>query len=195
MLKNSSQHFKQGIDYRKKGRLCFLLLIISFLVGCFISSVFSFTFSASTYFGELYGLSALRTSGAVTVIFRAIVFHLVAFFLGTSFFGLAFIPVLSFTRGFALSCAVASIISVYPDGGIIMAAIAIGIPAIISLPCFFVISIESFFSSGRIFRLVRGSSSPRRDLLFARSLECLPFIAAGILIEIKLVPFLVSLLT
>lgn len=195
MIKNNLSLGKHGLTYQKDSKLYFLLLILSFSVGCLAGSLVGSFFEFGSSLSDFMGVSGLESSNAVTVFFHFSRFHLVAFLLGSSFFGVALLPVISCLRGYALSCTAASIISCYPNNGIIMAVVILGIPAMISLPCFFTISIDGFMSSARIFHLVRGNSAPRKDKLYARSLACLPFLAIGTLLEIKLVPYLVSLLT
>ncbi|MFB0920882.1 MAG: stage II sporulation protein M [Oscillospiraceae bacterium] len=181
--------------YQKNGRLYFLVLILCFSAGCLAGSLIGSFFGFDSFLNDYAGASVINSQSPVSLFFNYSRFQLVAFLLGTSFLGLALLPVLSCIRGYALSCTAATIISAYPDNGIIMAAIILGIPAIFSLACFFVISIEGFKSSERILHLVRGNSAPRKDKLYARFLACVPFLAIGTLIEIKFVPYLISLLT
>jgi hypothetical protein len=55
-------------------------------------------------------------------------------------------------------------------------------------------SLDGFFNSRRILNLVRGNSAPRVDNIYIRTIACLPVLAAGTIIEMKLIPYLVSLL-
>lgn len=195
MIKNNIRHGKDSILYQKDGKICFVLLILGFSIGCFIGSLIGPGTTYDSWLSDFVGLSRLQNMGMAAAFFHFSRFHLVAFLLGSSYFGIILIPALSCVRGYVLSFTAASIISVYPQNGLIMAAVILGIPALISLPCYFLLSIEGFRSAGRIFHLVRGNSAPRKDRLFACALACLPFLAAGTLAELKLVPYLVSLLT
>ena len=195
MFKSNLSHGKHKRIGRTDNSLSFILLILSFLAGCLAGSLIGSLFEFDSALNDFAGISALETTGAVSVFFRFIRFHLVAFLLGSSYFGIVLLPVLSCIRGYALSCTAATIISCYPQNGIIMAILILGIPAIISLPCFFTISIDGFSASARLFHLVRGNSAPAKDKLYARTLFCLPFLIGGSLIEFKLVPYMVSLLT
>ena len=194
MIKNNLTLGKHRLTTQKESKLYFLLLILSFLAGCLAGSLVGSFFEFDSSLNDFIDFSTLETSSIVTVFFHFTRFHLVAFLLASSFYGIALLPALSCIRGYALSCTAASIISAYSQDGIIMALVILGIPAIFSLPCFFTISIEGFFSSSRILHLVRGNSAPRKDKLYAKTLACLPFLAIGTLIEFKLVPYLVSLL-
>ena len=195
MIKNDTSLINGGTSYQKNGKIYFVILILCFSAGCLSGSLAGSFFGFDSFLKDYAGASVIATQSPVSLFFNFSRFQLVAFLLGTSFLGLALLPVLSFIRGYALSCTAATIISAYPDNGIIMAAVILGIPAIFSLACFFVISIEGFKSSERIFHLVRGNSAPRKDKLYARFIACIPFLAIGTLIEIKFVPYLIALLT
>lgn len=195
MIKNKYSLEKHGLSYQRDGKVYFMLLILSFSAGCLAGSLIGSFFGFDSVLSDYTGISGINSADALALFFNYSRFHLVALFLGTSVFGLAMLPVLSCAKGYALSCTAASIISCYPDKGLIMAAVILGIPAIFSLPCFFIISIEGFLSSARIFHMVRGNSSPKKDKLYTKFLACLPFLVAGTFIEIKLVPYLISLLT
>lgn len=181
--------------FQSKSRIYFLVIILCFSTGCLAGSLAHSFFGFGSFLNDYLGAAEIASQNPIGLFFNFSRFQLVAFLLGTSFLGLALLPALSFIRGYALSCTAASIISAYPDNGIFMAAIILGVPAIFSLACFFVISIEGFKSSERIFHLVRGNSAPRKDKLYARFLACIPFLALGTLIEIRFVPYLISLLT
>ena len=194
MIKKKLTLGKSRLTYQKDSKIYFILLILSFLIGCLAGSIVGSFFNSDSPLNDFIGFSTLKTVNVVTVFFHFTRFHLVAFLLASSFYGIALLPVLSCIRGYALSCTAASIISCYPNNGIIMALVILGIPAIISLPCFFTISIEGFMSSSRIFHLVRGNSAQRKDKIYTRALLCLPFLLIGTLIEFKLVPYLATLL-
>ncbi|MBP8640692.1 MAG: stage II sporulation protein M [Oscillospiraceae bacterium] len=194
MIKNNLTLGRRRLTYQKDSKIFFILLILSFLLGCLAGSLVGSYFKLDTSLNDFLGFSTLKTLNVVTVFFHFTRFHLVAFLLASSFYGIALLPVLSCIRGYALSCTAATIMSCYPSNGLIMALVILGIPALISLPCFFTISIEGFMSSSRIFHLVRGNSAQRKDRIYARTLVCLPFLVIGTLIEFKLVPYLATLL-
>jgi len=195
MIKNNSRRSNDSVLNQRDGKICFILLILGFSIGCFIGSLVGPSLTYDSWLSDFLGLSKLQNMGIVSAFFHFSRFHLVALLLGSSFLGIVLIPALSCIRGYILSFTAASIISAYPQNGLIMAAVILGIPALISLPCYFLLSIEGFRTATRIFHLVRGNSAPRKDRLLSCSLACLPFLAAGTLAELKLVPYLVSLLT
>lgn len=195
MIKTNLTKVEYGPLRQKNSRIYFLLLILCFSAGCFAGSLTGSFFGLDPVLKDFCDFSTGCSSNPISVFFGFSRFHLVAFLLGSSFLGLALLPVLSCIRGYALSCTAASIISSYPEKGVIMAAVILGIPALLSIPCFFVVSIDGYMSSVRIFHLVRGNSAPRKDKLYSRFLACIPILALGTLAEIKFVPYLVSLLT
>jgi hypothetical protein len=195
MMKKRLSLEKQTLPQRQEIKTRFLLLSLSFVIGALAGSYIGSFFNFDTALSDFIDFSALNSLSYFEVFFRFIRFHLAVILLGTSFLGIAFLPALSCIRGYALSCTAATIISSYPKNGIIMALIILGIPAVLSLPCFFVMSVDGFISSGRIINLLHGRASIRTDKFFIHALACLPFLALGTLLEMKLVPYLVSLLT
>ncbi len=195
MVKNSLFDTTHELRYREDSKLGFFLLILCFSAGCIAGSLLAPITPMNSALSDYIGISRLESAGALNVFIHFVRFHLVAFLLGSSMLGIVLLPALSFLRGFALSCTAATIISYYPGNGIIMAAVILGFTSVISLACFFIIALDAFMSASRIFHLVRGASAPRKDKLYLRTLACLPLLAIGTLIELKLVPYLVSLLT
>lgn len=195
MVKRNLFGTSHELRYQKDSKLSFLLLLLCFSVGCVAGSLFSYLIPMNSAISDYIGINRLESSGVLNVFFHFSRFHLVAFLFGSSIFGIALLPILSFLRGFALSCTAATIMSYYPDNGIIMAAVILGFTSVISLTCYFIIAVDGFMSSSRIFHLVRGASAPKKDKLYLRTFACLPLLAIGTLIELKLVPYLVSLLT
>ena len=182
------------MSHRKEDKFSFFLLTLSFLLGCIAGSLIGTFQNFDSPLNDFIGFSKLESSDFLSVFLNFIRFHILAFLLSTSFFGIILLPVLSCVRGFALSCTAATIISAVPDNGIIMAFIILGIPAVLSLTCFFTMSIDGFLNSKRIFNLVRGNSASRVDNIYMRSMACLPVLAVGTIIEMKFVPYLVSFL-
>lgn len=195
MIVNNSNHASYPFLDQRDGKVCFFLLILGFFVGCLVGSLAGAFYGLEPFYTDFSLHPAANAAQTAVTFLRFSAFHLVALLLGTSYFGIILTPVLSGLRGYLLSCTAASIISAYPGNGFVMTAAILILPALISLPCFFLIALEAFRSARRIFHLVRGNSSPRKDRLYGRALSCLPFLALGTLIELKLVPYLVSLLT
>lgn len=195
MIQNSSAIHKPTYRFNQRGSTgCFALLILFFFLGCLGGSLLGSFFGLQFFLSDSFALAHINAPKLWLVFLHFMRFHLLAVVLGSTYYGLIFFPVLSFLRGYALSCTAASIISANPANGAMLAAISVGLPALFSLPCFFAISIESNKSALRILRLTRGQPSPAKDRLFSLCLSCLPVLALGTLVEYKLVPYLVSLL-
>ena len=195
MMKKRLSPEKQTLPQRQEMKSRFLLLSLSFVIGAVAGSYIGSFFDFDSALNDFIDFTALNSLSYFEVFFRFVRFHIIVIFLGTSFLGIALLPALSCIRGYALSCTAATIISAYPKDGIIMALVILGIPTVLSLPCFFVMSVDGFISSGRIVNLLHGRAAIRTDKFFVHSLACLPFLALGTLLEMKLVPYLVSLLT
>lgn len=194
MIKHKLSPERHSLPHRKDSKFPFLLLSLSFFLGCIAGSLIGSFHDFDAALSDFIGFSALESSDFFYVFFNYSRFHIAAFLLGTSFFGVIFLPILCCVRGYALSCTAATIISCYPGNGIVMALVILGVPAVLSLPCFFIMSLDGFFNSRRILNLVRGNSAPRVDNIYIRTIACLPVLAAGTIIEMKLIPYLVSLL-
>lgn len=193
MIERRLSSVKRNLPLKKENDSSFLLLAFSFLAGCLAGSLIGAFHGFDSALSDFIGFDALKSSDFFYIFLSFIRFHIAAFLLGSSFYGVVLLPVLSCLRGYALSCTAAAVISCYPNNGIIMAFVILGIPAVLSLPCFFLISTDGFLSSRRILNLVRGNSVPIVSYFYLRTLACLPVLAAGTAIEIKLVPYLVSL--
>jgi len=173
----------------------FLLLLLSFAFGSIVGSISGSFFGFESVLSDFAGVASLGSMSYFRILLHFIRFHLVVILLASSFLGIALLPLTSCLRGYALSCTAATIISADSKNGLIMALLTLGIPAIFSLPCFFVMSVDGYLSSKRIFTLARGVSAIRTNGFLKSALVCMPVLAAGALIEMKLVPYLVSLLT
>ena len=84
-------------------------------------------------------------------------YHLLAIFLGSSVFGFALLPALSALRGYLMTVTVASIITSIPGSGILLTLVYLGFPAMLSIPCFFVLSTDAFAASRRLYVTVSGN--------------------------------------
>ena len=120
------------------------------------------------------------------ILLHFIRFHLVVILLASSFLGIALLPLTSCLRGYALSCTAATIISADSKNGLIMALLTLGIPAIFSLPCFFVMSVDGYLSSKRIFTLARGVSAIRTNGFLKSALVCMAICGKAMLSEGRL---------
>lgn len=186
---------KRKLQPKEVLELCFFLFALCFaagsILGCFVGS----TFAGTGFDGSLFSVYPLGAEGFMPRFLGFILFSSVAVFLGSSFLGISFLPILAGARGYVLSCTAASIISSSDEKGIIMALLVLGIPSLISLPCFFAVTVDAALSSRRLRELMRGNSTPASNKLMLHFLISLPFLAFGTLLDMKLVPYLVSLIT
>lgn len=169
-------------------------MLLCFFAGSIVGSFTGSFFSYDSAIGDFNFLTALSGQSFINILIQFTKFHIVVIILATSFLGIVLMPLLSCLRGYALSCTAASIIATNPKNGLPLAFIILGIPAIFSVPCFFALSVEGYFSSKRMLAYAKGIPSKRTNSFIKQLIVCLPALAAGTLVEMKLVPFLVSLL-
>ena len=170
------------------------------LSGCFLlGSLFGVFIGSFSIDGEIPGLITKHITGEfsrvtyLSVLWNISWYHLLAIFLGTSIFGVALLPLLSLLRGYLLSLTVASIIVSVAKNGILLAIIYIGIPSIISLPCFFIISMDSFTLSKKLCLLLNGTYKQAPDLAIIRhAVICGVLLAASALLETYILPLCIS---
>ncbi len=170
------------------------LLFALFMIGCLLGAFFGSSYSSVNIFGLNLFETASADGNVFAQAFNFIRFHLFAILLGTSFLGILFVPALTLLKGFALSCASATIILSQPSGGIVMALIILGIPSIFSIPCFIAISDDALDRSIRLFSLLRGNYSAPLEKNGKKWLFILPAMIISVAVEMKLVPYLLTLL-
>ncbi len=175
--------------------LCFFLAALCFVLGAILGCLLGISFPDLAKGAENLLDFSFLGKGFISGFFGFALFSFIAVFLGSSYLGVAFLPLLMGARGYILSCSSASIISSLREGGLVMALIVLGIPAIISLPCFFAVAVDAAISSRRLGEITRGRYVPQKNKLMLHFLMTLPFLALGTLLEMKLVPYLVSILT
>lgn len=170
-----------------------ILIFACFTIGCVVGAFFGSGFSAAGVIDTYLLDTPLETGGLLLKSLRFVRFHLLVLFLATSFAGVALVPALALIKGFAFSCTSATIISAYPNNGIIMSLIILGLPSLFSVPSFICLCDFAFSRSARLLALTRGGYARKlRD--GKRMLLILPALAAGIIIEVYLVPRLLPLM-
>lgn len=103
-------------------------------------------------------------------------YHLLILFLAGSVTGVFFLPLLCIIRGYLLGCTAASLTAF--DGGWLLSLLVVGLPALFTLPGFFLLCEDGMFTSRRLLILSVGGAEPRRAVPIYR--HCL--IAAVLLI-------------
>ena len=175
----------------------FIFLSLCFLAGSvFGSFVGSFSVPDDIFF-RIEGMTAVTAepAGFWNTFWSCIRYPVLLLLLSSSVLGVLFVPILSVMRGYFLSCSVASMICAYTQGGWLLAFVALGIPALVTIPCFFVLGIDAFTASGRLLSLATGGTRPTGpSRLLQHFAVCLVLLAAAAALEELLVPDLVSML-
>ncbi len=145
--------------------------LIGALSGCVVGS-FSVSAAESGVSSGLFsaGLTPVSVPGALWHSFR---FVLAAAFLATGILGVVLVPLLCALRGFSFSCSVAFVMQARSLSGFLIAFASFGIPALLSLPPFFLAATDAFLCSRAFLR--RGGFS---------GLQRTPFISHLILIAV-----------
>lgn len=129
------------------------------------------------------------------LLWRNLRWPLAAVLLGFSALGLLGVPVLASVRGYFMAFSIASFSRAYGHGGLAVAFFLLGIPGILSIPAFLVLSTQSFSTACAL--AGRSSGSGRRELpfhhdYFLRCGLCAAAICVSLLLECYLVPALLS---
>ncbi len=193
-----------SFDNSKKNYLGLFTCGALFLCGCIIGTLSAGFVSDGTALNEyISGYLSFFLSDASTEIslFSAVAnnfkYHLLALFLGFSILGVVSIPVLSAVRGFFLSFSVSAIIRLLGSRGILLALSIFGINTLITIPCFFVLSVSAFSASLYVLRLVfsknlKNAPSPFNKRFFTNCGICLIVQMMSALIDTYLSPRLIS---
>ena len=137
----------------------------------------------------------LETPALAELLWRSLRWPIAALLMGFSVLGLLGLPVLCFLRGFLLAFSVTAFSRAYAGAGLVVAFLLLGIPALASVPAFFVLTSQSFTLSWAL--ATRGANAPRREPLFQRSIFfrlglCAGAICVSLLLEYCLVPVVVA---
>ncbi len=108
-------------------------------------------------------------------------FVLSVLILAFTLYGVVLIPTLSMLRGFLLGCSVAAMFQGGGFRGLMLAALSLGIPAILGIPAFLLAAMDSFCISASLLRLFfknqRGSMELRAALV-PRMIKVIALVAA-----------------
>lgn len=125
---------------------------------------------------------------------RTVRWPLAAFFLGFTALGLICIPALSSLRGFFLAFSIASFAQAYGREGLTTAFLLLGIPGLVTIPVFFLLTTQSFAAAWNLSQ--RGTGQGRRELpyhrdYFFRCGLCAGAVCASLFFERYIVPVLI----
>ena len=122
-----------------------------FAVGCILGSVFAGTVKSEDGAVRIASEIAAGECGEISdfagVFTGSIKYHAAAFVLGFSVLGLAAVPLLAAVRGFAMSFTSALIIRAVGASGILPVFLAVGIPGLMTVPCFFAVAVHALCTS------------------------------------------------
>ena len=134
--------------------------------------------------------------GFLSVLWLTGRYHLLALFLGFSLLGVLCLPVLAGVQGFYLSFSIAAFIRAFGAEGWPLAFSLFGIGALITIPCFFLLSTQAFATSAQLGRGVWEGKVQLRTLChrgyIIRTAICFVGILAAVLIELHVTPVLVA---
>lgn len=183
-----------------------MLTAIFFICGTVLGTFTAGSIDASgssTMYGDIYNYIKLIESGSferadfISALFSAYEYHLLVIFLGLSIPGFVIVPIVSGVRGFYLSFSIAAFIKVFGFGGTLTAVGLFGLTAIITIPCLFILSAQSFNASYGLWLAVRGRSKMGiaqnyNRGYFLRCAICLAVLFISVIIELYLTPWFVS---
>ena len=129
------------------------------------------------------------------LLWQALRWPLAAVLLGFTALGLLGLPALVSARGFFLAFSIASFARAYGREGLVMAFFLLGLPGLLSVPAFLVLSTQSLSTACML--AGRGGGDRRRELPFHREHffrlgVCAGAVYVSLLLERYLVPTLVS---
>lgn len=178
---------------------------ILFLFGCIAGTIAAGSVSDGTslnatvnqYLSDFAADTTMKPD-LLNATVEAYKYHLAAIFLGFSILGVVCIPLLFAVRGFFLCFTTSTIIRLFGAKGILLTLSMFGISTMITVPCFFIISITAFNASlyvarQAISRTFKISAPPinRRTLVVCGI--CMIVLLLSALIDTYLSPYLISL--
>lgn len=181
----------------RQGGEAFTLLIISvaFIAGAVGGSLLG-SGELSAAEGVLPGDGSVYGSDSYfSLLFSCAKYHLIVLLFSTSLAGVLLIPATLAFRGFALSCTAAFVASAYPEQGIALVLVVLGLPALLTVPSLFIVAYGGeLFSARLVSHYVRRPLPPRYRRGEDRALAVAVMLLAAAAIECFAVPPLVRLL-
>ena len=137
----------------------------------------------------------LEVPALAELLWRDLRWPIAALFMGFSVLGLLGLPILCFLRGFLLAFSVAAFSRAYAGAGLAVAFLLLGIPALASVPAFFVLAAQSFSLSWAL--ATSRANSSRREPLFEHNYLfrlglCAVAMGISLLLEYCLVPVVMA---
>ena len=110
---------------------------------------------------EEYAASLFSFQGLPDALLVSSRFLLLLLLTATSFLGIVLVPLLLLIRGYLLSCSAAAMYALFSFRGLLWSFLLFGLPALWSIPCFFLCSCDAFRSSRQLLRLRFGYGDER----------------------------------
>jgi len=176
--------------------VCGALFICGSIVGTAASGIAGDAGISNYMAGYLALAGQARISGFFSALFNVWTYPLVAILLGFSVFGVFGVPALAAVRGFFLCFSISAIVRYFGGDGVLLALAIFGASAMITVPCFFILAVQSFSSSLYVFKSVTlkgGGTAPYKGGFFRRVLVCAAVLTGSALIDTLLVPRLIGL--
>lgn len=170
--------------------LLFCCFLLGSMLGCIVgrgantSSEIEVALSGNITIGFSHFLGKLWTMGK---------YHIVTLLAATSVIGVFIIPLVSFFRGYFLSCTVAAVVAIMPEHRFLTALVVCGIGALITVPSLFLLELDGFSLSTRLRSISTGKSYyyPNGDFSYHIGI-CIICILTAAAVECVLVPLLLS---
>lgn len=174
-----------------------LVLAVCFLAGAAAGSFMSAgnITQAAQEAVFLDGSSIYGTADFLSLLLSCAKYHIAVVLCATSLLGVVLIPVISAFRGFALACTAASVAASAAGNGVLLTAVVLGLPSLLTVPALFLLGCDGMRFSGRLMLLSEGEipASPPQRAGHAFEAALLAVLAAAA-IEYAVVPPLVALL-
>jgi len=169
-----------------------VLLALCFVIGSAVGCVVSELSSLEDEFSFPDAVDR-NLAGFLSVFWSCAKYSLFAALLAGTVYGLFAIPLLCALRGYLLSCTVAS----FAASGRIFALLFIGLPALFTVPCLFLVGADAMLCSRRLFQVgASGCIPPRLDIPLPLHLAfSAGLLVIATLVQLLLVPEAVLLLT
>lgn len=192
------RRLKLNISNGQRGTSAFLILSAFFFFGILLGAI-SANFVSVDNAKILKELLTNSTSlfytnrGLGSVLLSVMSFNILSIAFGFAIFGFVLLPPLSGVKGFFLSFSTAAVIRALGKGGVVTALAHFGLPTLISLPCFFILSLQSYKASFDLSSKVlmgRSAGVIYDRSYFLRCSICLAALVFSAFIETYITPFI-----
>ena len=167
------------VDHRKGGQTSLLLqlflLVLCFLVGVLLGQFLAGRLPKSVgteldgyleHYFRIEDESSWKHIGAVLLqYFR---YPLIVVLLGFASVGIIFIPGITFFVGFLLSFSVSCFVAVFGAKGVLLAAAAMGLRCLITVPCYFIVAVPAWGRSAALAGLSFGRGRRASAIVYGR---------------------------